>query len=729
MFINFALELYQDDEQNYDTILEYAIQHAPNEDLVVKAQLDKKELNFEILCSYLKLYNASFNGLLRLSIKKILENKLEEVLVLLRNADDKKEATRLSYQAATITPETKDYIEFYLENAHNTFTNTDEFITVYASLNEYYDLVEQDENLLDHFVCAFSKNYTNVFGNEYLSGCLEFLTNQENLDQSQARIDQLNEILADSSEEKVNLWCKLFLLEGYRKLGVMDKVYHTYKSLVDKLGSDKLFDGFFAVSLKKDVSQILQLNMLLNDKYLANQYKATTGKKLSKKNVEQIREKYEQSILDAVKLCFDTPSDALKVLKTLGILNQDNLDLNVSVKFKKSEIDAIFDTWGYDVLICLCASTELPIEFANESLDEDTNTLKHQDDTNDNEQLDDIRSRVTVLLSEIDEICKSNDITYALYNCSIDSLNANKLPTAKIKVIMSVADFDKFVSLMQEGKRSDRSFECLKTNHSYQCFSAKYFDLNSTRINLLDPYSKIDAGICVEILPVCPLVHDRKLQKRLLETEVLTYTFKDIITSPKYLSAYLSARVKSLFTNKQKRANKLYCDLIDKYSSAKAKKYFVKEYGLSALVMNENPFDELLSFEVDGVCVNVPQKINDYLKAIKSLPKTNVYKNENNPINRVVSQNCKREEFISLYKKEIDEFAHAAKKQLNLQRIVTILNRRRKKNWAKANNIAHKFIHEQELILSEKDCTIKYQDYLKNLENSGAKALYFTKHL
>ena len=145
--------------------------------------------------------------------------------------------------------------------------------------------------------------------------------------------------------------------------------------------------------------------------------------------------------------------------------------------------------------------------------------------------------------------------------------------------------------------------------------------------------------------------------------------------------------------------------------------------------MNENPFDELLSFEVDGVCVNVPQKINDYLKAIKRLPKTNVYKNENNPINRVVSQNCKREEFISLYKKEIDEFAHAAKKQLNLQRIVTILNRRRKKNWAKANNIAHKFIHEEELKLAEKDCTIKYQDYLKNLENSGAKALYFTKHL
>ncbi len=730
MFINFALELYQNDYDNYNKILNYAKQHAPQEDLVVKAQLDQKPLDFDTIYSYIKLYTSSFNGILRLSIKKIFENKQDEILAILNATTDVKKATYLSYEAAVITPETKVYIEFYLNNCQKAFSTVDEQIGLYISLKNYYTQIVETEELLKHFTKETVDAFSKVFKNEYLATCLPFLINKENLDQTQDRREKIEEILLNTSNASLKAWCNLFLIENYKKLGLLNKTYDLYKKLIKHVGSSALFDSLFAICIKADVTQILKTyKKLESDTFLTRKQQNAYGKKLKAKNIPSVREEYYQSILNAVKFCFDSPNEAFKVLTCIGILNEKKFNLDLAIKFKKSEYSSALDSWSIDVLTSLCKSVELQKTSFENATDEDEMKIVHQDDTNENEQFDDIHSRAVTLLSEIDKICQDNDIKYGLYNTSINALMESKLPTAKIKVIMSVQDFDKFVTLMQKCDRPDRSFECLKTNPLYQSFSAKYFDLNSTRINLLDPYSKIDAGICVEILPVCPLVSDKSLQKRLLETEVLTYTFKDIITSPRYLLAYLSGKAKSLFANKQKRANRLYCDLIDKYSLAKSKKYFVKEYGLSALVMNENPLKELLSFEVDGVYVTVPQKINYYLKAIKRLPKTNVYKNENKAINRVVSQNCKREEFISLYKKEIDDFACAAKKQLNLQRIITILNRKRRKNWTKANVVAHKYIHEQELKLAEKDCTIKYQDYLKNLENSGAKALYFTKHL
>ena len=182
--------------------------------------------------------------------------------------------------------------------------------------------------------------------------------------------------------------------------------------------------------------------------------------------------------------------------------------------------------------------------------------------------------------------------------------------------------------------------------------------------------------------------------------------------------------IKSIFTNKAKSNQKLYDDLVKAYSNKESEKYFVKEYGLDALVMQENPFDELLEFNVDSIDVKVPRKINRYLKRIKRLPKTNVYKNENKTLNRVVSKSCSREEFISLYKKEIDEFYRAANKHLNLQRIVTKLNRKRKKNWIIAKRKALGYIRTQERLLMEQECKLTRKDYIDNLEKSNAKAMF-----
>ena len=738
MFINFALELYQDDEQQFDKILEYAIQHAPKEDLVVKAQLDRKELDYQTLSSYISLYDSSSNGLLRLSIKKILENKSSIILDILNKSQNMKEATYLSYKMARITPNTKEYIEFYLRFAQSEFTTLKEQRVVYITLENYYQEFCSQDLLKKHFVQTIINVYSKIFDNEYLAECLPFVLNDESLHKTAERAKNIEQILETTSSETAKAWCNLFLIDCYKKIGRIDKLFELYTIVLKQIGFSPLFDAMLSLRIKNDAESILELYKNLKKKsFFVKKYKKLYSKELSDQELITAKTECYQSIVDKVSKCIQTPKHAFDILNSLQIFDEELFDLHTLNSFDNTQRDVILAAWDSTILICLCKSAIIQrgsdcsifdeLLQSKNSKDENDTKVVQQDDTAENEQFEDISSRAVTLLSEIDKICKSNDIEYALYNSTINRLKKEILPVSKIKIIMNIEDFDRFVKLMTKDTPPNRSFECLKTNPKYQGFSAKYFDLNSTRINLLDPYSNVDTGICIEIIPVCPYFENRKDDLKILETEVLNYTFKDIMTSVKFLKLYLRCKIKSCLVNKQKRASEQFDALVKRFSNKKSEKYFIKEYGLANLVVKGNPMDKLLEFNVKGIDVKLPSNISKYLTKIKRLAKTNVYKNENKSLNRVVSQSCKREDFLSLYKSQIDEYSKYAKKHLNLQRFVTILNRKRRRNWKKANNIAHEFITEQEIQRFNPEKEFNFDDYLENLKDSNAKATLLYK--
>ena len=159
------------------------------------------------------------------------------------------------------------------------------------------------------------------------------------------------------------------------------------------------------------------------------------------------------------------------------------------------------------------------------------------------------------LLCEIDDICKQENIEYCLYGKSATVISKEPLPTSKIKILMNVDEFDRFVKIMQDKTLKNRSFDSLYSNPSYHYFSAKYSSADSTRLNPHDIKNKVDKGVCVEILPVraekIPKI--RKLY-RLQEQgwESSHYKTREVFSSTVFFVTYLYNFLVTRFVSKRK---------------------------------------------------------------------------------------------------------------------------------------------------------------------------------
>lgn len=121
----------------------------------------------------------------------------------------------------------------------------------------------------------------------------------------------------------------------------------------------------------------------------------------------------------------------------------------------------------------------------------------------------DVQKKLLELLTELDEICKRENIKYYLCDesahAAVMGQNLYK-NSCRVSVAMTPDNVRKFIEAVKKENRADRIVDCMMTNKSYPEFSASYCDSNTTMVEL--PYKeegrKPYIGVTIHIIRLKP---------------------------------------------------------------------------------------------------------------------------------------------------------------------------------------------------------------------------------
>lgn len=662
-FILFALELYKDDEQNYGKILEYANKTIPDslelKEILLSSQ--NKPLTDKIY-DYLEIYENTQNGLLRLKIAQIFESEEKSILSYFENCegDEKEKALNACYKIASLLPSLRDYISFYMSKSVCEKQSVEQSRKFYLSAIDYHKKYMVNDSDAEFFKQLFIKTFGGIYNSEVIAECLFTLSvGQEQLTKQEIA-QKLESLHSHDCAEIILAWVDL-------KLGKKKTAFEIYKKLWNTQ-LDEHASALLSVALFDALKEFYDILLVLMDPDdFASHYKKVVQKSVGEEKSEQARMLY-------TKLFFDTFSELFGTPKSLA-------DLLVSLKIKL--VDFYHPTQDQ-----VWSARLFQIMYESMSFEE-REDAKHEVLNSDN-------SLSFKLLCEIDDICKQENIEYCLYGKSATVISKEPLPTSKIKILMNVDEFDRFVKIMQDKTLENRSFDSLYSNPSYHYFSAKYSSADSTRLNPHDIKNKVDKGVCVEILPVraekIPKI--RKLY-RLQEQgwESSHYKTREVFSSTVFFVTYLYNFLVTRFVSKRKYSRYIYNMLVKNYKEVDkeiTKKYSINEFGKFLSMFDQNPLEFLKAVEYCGRTFFVPQNLEMFMKKTKPSKAFDSYHNENAEGAIVCCESVSREEFFSLYREDIIKLNKMINSQTQLRRLCANLTRRRARNWAKANSAADK---------------------------------------
>jgi len=117
------------------------------------------------------------------------------------------------------------------------------------------------------------------------------------------------------------------------------------------------------------------------------------------------------------------------------------------------------------------------------------------------------------LLNEIDEICEDNDINYYAFAGTMLGVERNEgiLPwDDDIDIIMTKANYDKFVEVMKTTPIENRKFELIEDNKDYPLQFGRYTSLDTTALTRSLAFGNVSAGIWIDIIYVVPAPNSPK---------------------------------------------------------------------------------------------------------------------------------------------------------------------------------------------------------------------------
>ena len=99
--------------------------------------------------------------------------------------------------------------------------------------------------------------------------------------------------------------------------------------------------------------------------------------------------------------------------------------------------------------------------------------------------MNELQKRLLLLLKEIDEICKKNNITYYIDGGSaIGAIRHHGfIPwDDDIDIVMTRNNYNKFVQIIDKEIKPNRKFESFENNQKYTMLYARYCDKTTTSI-------------------------------------------------------------------------------------------------------------------------------------------------------------------------------------------------------------------------------------------------------
>lgn len=99
----------------------------------------------------------------------------------------------------------------------------------------------------------------------------------------------------------------------------------------------------------------------------------------------------------------------------------------------------------------------------------------------------DVQKKLLELLTELDDICKRENIKYYLCDETVHAAVIGQglyKNCCQVNVAMTSDNVLKFIEAVKKEKREDRIVDCMMTNKSYLDFSASYCDTNTTMLDL-----------------------------------------------------------------------------------------------------------------------------------------------------------------------------------------------------------------------------------------------------
>ena len=229
------------------------------------------------------------------------------------------------------------------------------------------------------------------------------------------------------------------------------------------------------------------------------------------------------------------------------------------------------------------------------------------------------QKKLYILLKEIDDICRKNNITYYLAGGTALGALRHKgyIPwDDDADILMTRDHYYKFLEAVKNNLPDNRCVECQEFNRNYHNNFARYIDLNSTAIHTNQITHDDAAGFVIDILILDPIPDDAKKQWKYIKTIQL---YADLINpSSRYsfrwqtnMFAYFFSRMNIRLFGKERVLQKLE-DKMAQYKEEDCTKYILR-WGGVPLISDKSIYGKGRECEFENTTFIIPEHAEDYL--------------------------------------------------------------------------------------------------------------------
>lgn len=272
--------------------------------------------------------------------------------------------------------------------------------------------------------------------------------------------------------------------------------------------------------------------------------------------------------------------------------------------------------------------SDLEITFSEDDLERIRSNCENQNLQIKVDSYQSIEQKTLILLQELDQICKSEDIPYFLS----PALTQNALSNGKLgchhysnQVIMHPADREKFVQAFQKKYMTEnRVLDCFETNPKYADFTIHYCDTHSLIFHMESGGLYQYYSVCIEILFVRPKEKNKIRQK--FNTGIMAAIEGAAFPSPfhnlhaKKVFAGVCARCMMLVFGKQNTKKICWNWIFNPINKSKIINGKIKSYWTKYTVLPELDFEKKCIVYLNNIPFPIPQNYELYRMAVRKNP-------------------------------------------------------------------------------------------------------------
>lgn len=165
----------------------------------------------------------------------------------------------------------------------------------------------------------------------------------------------------------------------------------------------------------------------------------------------------------------------------------------------------------------------------------------------------DLQERMLVLLKEIDEICKKNEIKYYLFAGTALGAARHKgfIPwDDDTDIIMDLENYERFLGIIKDELPEDRAIDWLTEDPEYLFTYARYIDTSSTALQRHTVFGGCRPGVKVDIFCAVPTFSDETLREK-HKLDVLG--FAEVLCTTGRMGMYRPAGFYGIFEREKKK--------------------------------------------------------------------------------------------------------------------------------------------------------------------------------